>query len=134
MIFNFVILGNPEDPKGNPVPYKRTTQASKWSPEYQKYVMWKAHVQKAFAKKRLVSERQADNLNFLKHGKPLDFGKKKINVTVMISFVNDHHGDPDNVLKGINDALFVNDKYVACSVDFIRATDGQGMVAVTIEV
>lgn len=36
----------------------------------------------------------------------------------MTYFANDSRSDPDNVQKGVADALFKNDKYVAGSYDF----------------
>jgi hypothetical protein len=44
--------------------------------------------------------------------------KRKIYVDVFVYFQNKAHGDVDNVLKGIYDSLFENDKMVAGSMDF----------------
>ena len=94
----------------NPVPYKRTTQKQKWrDDEYHKYQRWKAAVVAAFAKSTGKLPHQV-----LKKG-------QKYFVTTMIFFKDKRHGDPDNVHKGINDAVFaapMNDKYVAGSYDF----------------
>lgn len=44
--------------------------------------------------------------------------KGKIYLNVMIYFRNRKHADPENVRKGIQDAIFKKDKYVAGRVDF----------------
>ena len=63
--------------------------------------------------------------------KPIDI-KTKCRIDIFITWANGVHGDPDNILKGINDALFQNDKLVACSADFTEKPTGQGTVDVTI--
>lgn len=44
--------------------------------------------------------------------------RKRILLHVMIYFRNNKHPDPENVRKGIQDALFTTDKYVAGCYDF----------------
>lgn len=44
--------------------------------------------------------------------------KEKVYLNCMIYFKNYAHADPENVRKGIQDALFDNDKYVAGAYDF----------------
>ena len=94
----------------NPVPYKRTTQRGKFSPEYKKYQAWKNRVVAAFI---------LANKNRLPHH--VLEKDKKYYVNIMCYFKDKTHGDTDNVAKGINDAVFqkpLNDKYVAGSYDF----------------
>jgi hypothetical protein len=49
---------------------------------------------------------------------PLDTKKRKVQLNCMIYFKNNAHGDPENVRKGIMDALFVNDKHVIGYYDY----------------
>jgi len=44
--------------------------------------------------------------------------KEKVFLNVMIYFRNRKHADPENVRKGIQDAIFKKDRLVAGSVDF----------------
>ncbi len=44
--------------------------------------------------------------------------KDKVFMNVVIYFSSGQHGDPDNIRKGIQDAVFENDNKVAGSVDF----------------
>lgn len=54
----------------------------------------------------------------LKQKKPIELGKAKTYLHTMIYFANEARPDPDNVQKGIANALFQNDKNVAGSYDF----------------
>lgn len=108
MIF-FTIYGNQEDPNsGNPIPYHRTTQGSYWNKGAKRYKAWKDYVVKEFCK----SQKIKDTGN-----KPITI-KEKVYVDIVIYYKDRTHADSDNVAKGINDALFVNDKNVAGSYDF----------------
>lgn len=73
---------------------------------------------------------------FLARGgdKPIIVRDKKMRTDIKIFWASKHHGDPDNVLKGINDALYQNDKLVAGSVDFEYDPDKKGRVEVTITI
>jgi hypothetical protein len=44
--------------------------------------------------------------------------KKKVFMDVMIYFSTGRHGDPENIRKGIQDAIYTQDRMVAGSVDF----------------
>ncbi len=44
--------------------------------------------------------------------------KKKVYMDVMIYFGNRRHGDPENIRKGIQDAVYRQDRMVAGAVDF----------------
>lgn len=104
---NFTVYGNQEDRKGNPIGYHRTTQGSYWNAGSKKYTQWKHYVVKAFCE---ATGRQSIE-------KPIE-GKVKQYLHTFIYFKDRKHGDPDNIQKGIADALFQNDKYVAGSYDF----------------
>lgn len=98
---------------GQPVPYKRTTQAAKWDNEdYQRYQAYKDLVVNSF-----LGQCAGD----WGIPKPLTSVQgQKTRVDIMIYFNPDdmRHGDPDNCMKAILDSLFVNDKFVAGSFDF----------------
>lgn len=103
----------------NPVPYKRTTQKAKFvDKDYQRYQSYKNAIICAFIQK------------VGKHPHKLLIGTNKWVVDVLVTYKDKRHGDTDNVAKGINDALFVNDKYVAGSYDYMYGDVGR--VEVTI--
>lgn len=53
------------------------------------------------------------------YGHPLSSSKEsKYVMTIMIYFADYSHADPDNIFKGIADALFDSDKYLAGDFDF----------------
>ncbi|OCX42296.1 crossover junction endodeoxyribonuclease RuvA [Campylobacter ornithocola] len=87
--------------KNNPVPYKRTTQRAKYtSKDYKKYQDFKDLLRVEFLKQ-----------NKLAYFKAFDI-KKTYEINLKIGFKNKRHGDGDNILKGVLDALFVDDKNV----------------------
>ncbi|MGX7894421.1 RusA family crossover junction endodeoxyribonuclease [Tsuneonella sp. HG222] len=106
----FTVYGNHLDPKGNPIGYYRTTQGAKWKPEAIRYNLWKSHVVAAYID-------AGGTVNATGY-KPLKTGKEKWLLTTMSYFANDVRPDPDNVQKGVADAIFVNDKYVIGTYDF----------------
>ena len=104
MEFRFIV---PAEDFGNPVPYLRTTQGSKWSKKYQRYVAWKDWVEAHFIEQIGEMPCQVFRIN------------QKYHVKTMMFFKNNAHADPDNVQKGIKDAIFskpLNDKY--CSGEY----------------
>jgi len=105
----FTIYGNQENINGNPIGYHRTTQGSYWNKSSKRYYAWKQHVVAAYVKATGV-ECGTD--------KPVAKSKDKIYLHTKIYFANNTRSDPDNVQKGIADALFQDDKYVAGSYDF----------------
>ena len=99
---SFEILGNQSDRNGNPIPYFRSTQNSQWSDGARRYEAWKKYVQCALYDQ------------YPEYGPRIATGKKPIvlerhqtaEVSIYVDFVGNVHGDLDNILKGINDALF----------------------------
>ncbi|EAK6079887.1 hypothetical protein U5686_001250 [Campylobacter coli] len=89
------------DLKSNPVPYKRTTQKSKFAcKDYLKYLDFKKLLQMEFRRQNDISCFQA-------------FDKqKKYEFSLKIGFNSKRHGDGDNIVKCVLDALFENDKNV----------------------
>ena len=110
---------------GHPVPYLRMTQGqtkllkiplSRLRPSgvalrnrIEKYFEWKSwvwsHAMAAGAKAVLTGE----------SGKVVN---RRAKLDVRIYFGSLHHGDPDNIRKGIQDALFEKDKFISGCVDF----------------
>lgn len=114
----FTIYGNQENPEGNPIPYLRLTQNQLWMPSVRRYMNWQDHVRKAH---RLYC------------GSLLGFSKDtKARMNLKIYWANGAHGDPDNIFKGIADALFKNDKNLDGSFVSEMASDKKGRVEVEI--
>jgi len=91
MIF-FSVLGNHEDPKGNPIGYTRMTQRGKWvKPEAQRYEAWKDYVWASLLKTYPQPPRFENG--------------QKIHLDCYIEYRNKRRSDPGNVAKGIADAL-----------------------------
>mgnify|MGYP001583581100 CR=1 FL=1 len=115
MIYRFEIRGNQENPKGNPIPYHRTTQRAKWKdPAARRYAAWKKFVQQHALEA---------GLNIAKLKKNGDY---RLDVTCF--FVGEAHGDPGNIRKGVEDSLFeiAGDKHVWGMVDFAHASKADG--------
>ena len=104
----FFVPGNQENPKGNPIPYHRMTQRSKWTKAAQRYLAYKNYIVKYALKAGLRIEKLTRN------------GTYELNVVCM--FHGENHGDPENVRKGIQDALFqiAGDKHVWGMVTFVH--------------
>jgi len=132
IVKEFTILGNQEDPDGNPIPYKRVTQKSKWYGRGQRYEAWKGHVVEAFLSNLSRDERRFYEECMARHGKPVRMAEEtKARLYTRIRFVNERHGDPSNIIKGIEDALFVDDKHVDLSTKH-RCDADHGEVDVTL--
>jgi len=102
---------------GDPVPYTRMTQGqvklmripdSRISPAGKKV---KDKIKRYFTWKEFVN---AHTLSLHFERSP----KTKIFLNVMCYFKNKAHADPENIRKGIQDAIFEQDKMVAGAVDF----------------
>lgn len=121
----FTIRGNPLDPNGNAIPYTRTTQRAKYSPRYERYRDWKDYVVAAFY-------RETGKKQTTLRGKPIA-GVPRASLSVAIAFKGEAHADPDNVVKGIADALFDSDKEVDVHTTH-TCKQQQGLVSVIIEI
>lgn len=140
MKIKFTIKGNQEDPTGNPVPYVRSTRAALWRSDGRRYAAWKAYVQKQFINCLI----ELKTHEFVKGGnlaatfdtdtpKPIRiFSDAKARMDIKIFWKNGAHGDPDNIFKGIADALFVNDRNLDGSFKSAVSNDGQPKVEVTL--
>ena len=66
--------------------------------------------------------------------KPIKNTGKKVYMSLKITWADKTHADCDNIFKGIADALFQNDKYLASKgFDYKYAKDKCGKVEVEIE-
>lgn len=135
MEIQFTIKGNQENSEENPIPYKRSTQNMQWRKDVKRYEAWKKHVRDSliawdFKDKSLLRAILNNQWSF---GKPLVLEEnKKAMMSIIIYWAKENHGDPDNIWKGIADALFVNDKNVDGSFASSIAGDGKGRVDITI--
>jgi Holliday junction resolvase RusA-like endonuclease len=131
-IIQFTIKGNQDDYEGNPLPYLRVVRRALWLPQAKKYNAWKAYIRKVVyhdypeflmcAGKVLLTDVQ-----------PFTTSHSRIaRMDIKIFWMNGVHGDPDNIFKGIADAIFKNDKYLDGSFESRNSTDGKGRVDVTI--
>ncbi len=119
--YELTLLGNQEDPEGNPIPYFRQTQRSTWTKGARRYNAWKGFVQEEFCKK----------FDGVRLGKPIP-GIPRGRLSVDIEFRGEQHGDPDNVAKGLLDALFKNDKEMDVQTSHI-CRKRRGSVRIKIE-
>ena len=82
---------------GDPVGYKTTTKRSKWSDRYKEYVNYKAKVQEcarnAGMKLPLVATKD-----------------RQLMINTIAYFRDGRHPDPENINKGVRDALFYKEK------------------------
>lgn len=133
---SFIVKGNQEKPDGNPIPYQRTTQASQWTDKARRYQEWKSYVVASYldALEIIPKIDRADfgDAHDLIQKKPIKKTNKKIRVDIICYFADNSHADCDNIFKGIADALFMNDKYIAGSFDFIYPEDKKGKVEIKI--
>lgn len=127
----FSIYGNQENDAGNPIPYFRQTQASsRFNASAKRYHAWKDHVRGALQVCHDVPITVPDRNQVLS----LFDGTPDASMEIMIHFASESHADPDNIFKGIADALFDNDKHLACDgIHFEHAADKKGRVDVTIK-
>ena len=131
MEIKFEIHGTQEGKEKNPIPYTRTTQGAKWSEKYQRYGAWKNFVQKAFLK-NCEFEKNKEFLDMLSL-KPIKKGTRG-KVKIDIYFFDETHPDPDNVVKGVLDALFQDDKHIDVETKhFCRNNDPRIEVNIKIE-
>lgn len=122
----FTIKGNPEDIEGNPVPYVRVVGRALWLPSAKRYHAWKEYVRAVLYRSYPEYSSQDD---------PQPFTTKpslKCRMDILISWSGGVHADPDNIFKGMADALFKSDKYLDGSFESGYAEDGKGRVDVII--
>ena len=124
MTISFTIHGNQENPEGNPIPYHRSTQGAKWNPAHRRYLLWKDYV-----RQELHAQTEIDRSNRL-DSHPFQ-NKARGSVSIRIDFADETHADPDNIVKGILDALFKTDKEIDVHTEH-TCENPQGKVEVNI--
>lgn len=134
----FTIKGNGIEEGGNPLPKLRMTQRQGWKPEVQRYVRYLEHVRRAFLESPdlTAADRRHLEQTMAKRGSkkliPKELTKAKTWLAVMITWKNHAHGDPENILGAIADALFQDDKHLAVTADFHEKPNGSAETVVTI--
>lgn len=141
----FTIAGNHLDIKGNPVPYMRLVRGH-WKKGDEKYIEWGDYVRARFQKTGhiVLQTGNQPHLSLKTNGgeiigiidkgaalnldKPIGVTKRKMRLDLNIYWHNKAHGDPDNIFKGIADALIHQDKNVDGSFASAIASDGYGRV------
>lgn len=131
-IIQFTIKGNQDDYEGNPLPYLRVVGRALWLPAAKKYHAWKGYIRKSFfaGYPEFV---MCDGKRLLIDDQPLSTkASEKARMDIKIFWKNGAHADPDNVFKGIADALFKNDKFLDGSFESYYSPEEIGKVEVTI--
>lgn len=142
----FTIDGNHKDIGGNPIPYKRLVRGS-FRKGDSNYLEWEEYVRSRFYATARIIDADPDILAIKDGGriialydqkagipekKPIDISTRLMQLDLRIGFKNGAHGDPDNIFKGIADALFINDKNLYGTFPVpehgARAPDGKGKV------
>lgn len=137
----FTIHGNQEDHIGNPIPYTRAL-ANQFRSDAARYMAWKEYVRASFERTAVQAREYDVDVSYKPVYTTTSFPYPQLcaeeqcaAVHVRIFFQNGHHGDGDNILKGIMDALFHNDKCVwSGSFESYPARNGKGRVEVTLEI
>jgi hypothetical protein len=138
MKITFIIRGNQGDQFGNPIPKIKKTYRQSWTPEVQRYVNWKAHVQKAFfdviENKHTELLQRVEQSN-VRNGKPIEIERnEKVRMDIKIWWKNEAHADGENVFGSIADALFKNDKKLDGSFENMGSSSKEGSVKVEITI
>jgi len=104
---HFVIRGNQENTKGNPIPKLRMTQRGLWTKQAKRYKAWADFVRA----KCFDSITGAAGFERGVYYKPFkkDFAGR---MDIVIYWANETHGDAEGIFGSIADALFENDKHL----------------------
>lgn len=136
MILKFTIRGNQEDPEGNPIGFKRVLKGS-WNAAATRYMEWQQYVRSELLRKFEYQVNAKDeDLTLENVGHPIVLKKdQKVQVEIKVFWKNHAHSDLDNVLKGILDSIFKDDKGVnGIRAEYQMAPDKKGRVDVTIKI
>lgn len=140
-IIEFTIYGNQEHKSGNPIPKIKKTARQQWTPAAQRYGAWKIHVQEAFEPALIaaaidmpeVPARKIIGSGGGRYLKPITIDEN-IRMDILIYWADETHADPESIFGSIADALFVQDKHLKGSMDFVHAKDRKGKVEVKITI
>ena len=128
----FLVKGNQDDWHGNPVPYVRVVKRALWLPGARRYNAWKNYVRRSFYGEYPEYLMRAGT-HILTDLLPLTTNSAdRARMDIRIYWRNGIHGDPDNIFKGIADALFTNDKFLDGSFETHYSPDGKGRVEIDI--
>lgn len=137
LVLKFTIPGNHKDPHGNPVPKAKLTHRQQWTEKAQEYAAWKQYVQEIVQPHLITAaidmppvppEKLAQGGRY---HKPIT-KKDNLRMDLKIFFANEHHADPESIYGSIADALFLDDKHLAGSIEFAHAKDKKGRTEVVI--
>jgi hypothetical protein len=129
---SFVIKGNQDDWHGNPIPYTRVVKRALWLPEAKRYNAWKSYARRSFYGEYPAYLMRAGNTMLTELQPFKTTAASKARMDVRIYWMNGIHGDPDNIFKGLADALFKNDKFLDGSFESHYSPDGKGRVEIDI--
>ncbi len=102
---------------GDPVPYLRMTQGQVKLMRIPDHKLRPAGLKVKQRIRRYLNYKAA--VGSLACGHDIDTSPRgKVYLNVMIHFGSHKHGDPENIRKGIQDAIYDQDKMVAGNVDF----------------
>ena len=105
----FSIRGNHENQAGNPIPYTRTLSHS-WTKSAARYKDWMEYVRIEFLRSFQSARRGSVPVTLDGH---LELARgQTAEISLHVTWANGAHGDLDNVLKGVLDSLFVQDKEI----------------------
>lgn len=133
---HFTIHGNQNDPMGNPTPYKRTLRGH-FRPDARDYFQWKEYVRRELFLGATddMGDRIDIRFSYPDEYPLLSAPKEPVAVHMKIWWNNGHHGDGDNIFKGIVDAILKDDKCVwAGSFESRLDPEKKGRVEVVIEI
>ena len=138
MEIKFIIYGNQEDPRGNPIPKIKKTRWQRWTHDAQRYAEWKKYVQAAFldavARSHPEMVQQVGQC-MVRAGKPIELGTfQRAYMILQIHWKNGAHGDSENVFGSVADALFVNDKKLDGAFMGRRSWQGKGRIEVSVHI
>lgn len=132
---SFTIRGNQEDPRGNAIPYMRSTQGGQWKPKVMRYHEWQNYVRAnyldALGAIKKIDRKDFGDMHDLLERKPIAKSNNKIHMRLMIQWKDRTHADADNIFKGIADSLFMNDKYLSGEFDYGYGVEGYVDVQIT---
>jgi len=127
---SFVVRGNQENPEGNPVPYQRTLNHS-WTRAATRYRDWQEYVRAEFSRSAKIrhapGEHPEEAVDMARGAVKIPPGHEA-EVELQAVFGSGARGDLDNVLKGILDALFEQDRDVV-HVEATAMRGRKGLVA-----
>lgn len=125
----FSIAGNHENPLGNPIPFQRVLKQH-YRAASKRYAEWCGMVR---AKMLDALVNLPGQLQVNTAGKIVLQPGEEVEVTVVVTWADEKHGDLDNVVKGILDATLHDDKHVM-AID-ARAYHGRkGRVSVQFDI